>query len=168
MEQLNTREALLTAVREVRQDIERIVAETDKALVEQPGSFGDWSLKDLIAHLTGWRQLAATRLEAALRGEEPVSPWPPDFKEGKSGIEKNQWLFETNRDKPLAQVLSESRETFDRVERALVEVPEDDLFLTERFPWIQGTTLSETVVQTAIRHYRVAHEPEIHAWLNQL
>lgn len=168
MYQLNTREALLGAVREVRQDLERMVAEVDERLMARPGSFGEWSFKDLLAHLTGWRQVTAARLEAALRREEPVYPWPPQLEEGKGPDARNQWFLETHRDKPLAEVMSDSRETFDRVEQALAALPEDDLFLPHRFPWLKGAALASVVVKGAIEHYRLAHAPEIRAWLEQM
>lgn len=167
MEQLNTREALVDTVREVRRDLERVIAEADKDRIEQPGSFGEWSFKDLLAHLTGWRQVTAARLEAALRGEKPLFPWPPHLEGGQGPDEKNQWFFETNRDKPLAQVVQESRETFDRVERAIAALPEDDLFLVDRFSWLPGSALRSAVIKGTIEHYRTAHGPEIRAWLKQ-
>lgn len=165
MDCLNTREALLSAVREIRQDLEDIVAEDDQDLIEQQGSFGEWSLKDLLGHLTGWRQVTAERLEAALRGEEPVFPWPSHLERRKGPDEKNQWFFDTNHDKPLAQVMRESRETFDRVESAIAALPEDDLLRTDRFAWLQGFALASAVVQGTIKHYRSAHEPQVRAWL---
>lgn len=166
-QQFNTREALLDGVREVRQDLERLVAEVDKHRMEQPGSFGEWSLKDLLAHLTGWRRVTAARLEAALRHEEPEFPWPPHLEEGKGPDAKNDWFFETNREKPIAQVMRESREAFDHVERALAALSDDDLFLPHRFAWLQGAPLVSMAVKGTIEHYRVAHEPEIRAWLEQ-
>lgn len=166
--QWNTREALLDGVRDVRQDLERLVAEVDEDRMEQPGSFGEWSLKDLLAHLTGWRQVAAARLEAALRREEPVFPWPPHLEVGQGPDAKNEWFMETNRDKPLAEVVRESREVFDRVERGITAISEDALFHPNRFSWLPGAALASAVVKGTIEHYRLAHEPEIRAWLKQL
>src|SRR5215217_6304607 len=135
MEQLNSREALLDAVRGLREELDRVVAEAGEERMVQLGSFGEWTFKDLLAHLTGWRQTTAARLEAGLRGEEPVFPWPAHLDEEADLDEINRWFFETNRDKPLAAILRESRETFERVERAIVALPEDDLLKPGRFPW---------------------------------
>ena len=96
MEQLNSRAALLDAVRGLREELERVVAEAGEARMEQPGSFGEWTFKDLIAHLTGWRQTTAARLEAGLRGEEPVFPWPARLDEEADLHEINRWFFEAN------------------------------------------------------------------------
>ena len=165
MEQLNSRAALLDAVRGLREELERVVAEAGEARMEQPGSFGEWTFKDLIAHLTGWRQTTAARLEAGLRGEEPVFPWPDHLDEEDDLGDINRWFFETNRDKPLAAVLRESRETFERVERAIAALPEDDLLQPGRFPWLGGAALGPAVVHGTLGHYHEEHEPDIRAWL---
>ena len=165
MEQLNTQAALLDAVRGLREDLESAIAEAGEERMEQPGSFGELTFKDVIAHLTGWRQTTVARLEAGQRGEEPVFPWPSHLHEDKDTDEINRWFFETNRDKPLASVLRDSRETFERAERAIAALPEDDLFILDRFPWLQGYALGPGVVHGTLDHYRVDHEPEIRAWL---
>ena len=79
--------------------------------------------------------------------------------------EINRWFFETNRDKPLAAVLRESRETFERVERAIAALPEADLLEPGRFPWLGGAALGPAVVSGTLLHYREEHEPAIRAWL---
>ena len=165
MEQLNSRAALLDAVRGLREELERVVAEAGEARMEQPCSFGELTFKDLITHLTGWRQATAARLEAGLRGEEPVFPWPAHLDEEADLDEINRWFFETNRDKPLAAILRESRETFERVERAIAALPEDDLLEPGRFPWLGGAALGPTVVRGTLGHYHEEHEPDIRAWL---
>jgi hypothetical protein len=45
--------------------------------MDQPGVNGDWSMKDIVAHLTGWNRKLVASLQAAQRGEpEPPPPWP--------------------------------------------------------------------------------------------
>jgi hypothetical protein len=43
----------------------------------QPEVAGGWSIKDIVAHLTGWRRRSVRRLEALLDHEPDFSPpWP--------------------------------------------------------------------------------------------
>lgn len=52
---------------------EELLAAIGGARMEQPA----WSIKDIVAHLTGWRRRTVGRLQAALPGEpEPEPPWP--------------------------------------------------------------------------------------------
>ena len=119
MVELSTREQLLEAVGTLRSDLNDAIDQAGAERLEQPGSFGPWTFKDLIAHLTGWRIVTARRLEAGLSGDQLTFPWPGHLKEGVDTDAINDWFYETNRDKLVDQVLSESRDTFDRVAAAL-------------------------------------------------
>lgn len=165
MARLDSREALLGAVRELREDLERAIAEAGEARVERPGGFGEWTFKDVIAHLTAWRLTTAARLEAGLRRQAPFFPWPARLSEEHDTEAINRWFYAANRDKPVAAVLRESRETFDRVERAIATLPEDDLLRPGRFPWLGDWALGPAVVSGTYLHYREDHEPAIRAWL---
>ncbi len=81
MARLDSRAALLRAVRGLQVDIERVIAEVGEARLEQPRSFGEWAFKEVIAHLTGWRLTTAARLEAGLHYQAPVFPWPAHLSE---------------------------------------------------------------------------------------
>ncbi|MFW6075794.1 MAG: ClbS/DfsB family four-helix bundle protein [Chloroflexota bacterium] len=167
MEQLRNREDLQNAVRELREDLDGKISSVDAERMEEPGSFGPWSFKDIVAHLTGWRLITVERLEAALGDREPSFPWPSHLREGKDTDEINQWFYETNRDKPLDAVLAESGDTFDRIERAIAGLSEEDLFDPDRFPWLHGYRLGPGVVSGMYFHYFQDHEPEIRKWVER-
>jgi hypothetical protein len=167
MIELSTRKQLLEAIEKLRSDLNDAIEQAGEEWLEQPGSFGPWTFKDLIAHLTGWRIVTARRLEAGLSGDQLTFPWPSHLKEGVDTDAINDWFYETNRNKPVDQVLSESRETFERVERALGELANDDLFMPGRFIWLNWTDegLGPAVIRGSWNHYYVEHEPDIRAWL---
>jgi hypothetical protein len=164
MANLNTHEALLEEVRALRAALDRDVAEAGDERITQPNTFDEWSFKDVIGHLTDWRMLTAARLEAAQHGGEPTVPGPGNLNEEDEIDEINRWFFEQNRKKSVAEVLRESNDTFDRVEKALAALPEEDLFTKDRFPWLEGYALA-AVIEGTSEHYRVDHEPAIRAWL---
>ena len=163
---LNDRDALVAAVRSLRDEVEQITAEAGDDGERATGDPGTWRFKDIIAHLTGWRLLTAARLEAGLHGGEPDTPWPAPLDEDRDLDEINAWFYETNRDKSFSAIEDESRDTFDRVERAIAVMPERDLLEVGRFPWLQGHALAPAVVQGTIEHYR-EHEPDLRARLAQ-
>jgi hypothetical protein len=164
MQEFHDRDALLEAVRSLREETERLVALAD-ANPAAPASDA-WTFNDVIAHLTSWRLMTAARLEAALRGEEPETPWPAPLNEDDDLDEINRWFYETNHDKPRAALLRESRETFTRVEQAIAALPERDLFTVDRFPWLAGYALGPAVVAGTVDHFR-EHEPELRAFVGQ-
>jgi hypothetical protein len=163
MTNLIDREALLATVRSIRDDIERAIAAMTE---EQTAPDGAWSLKDVIAHLTSWRLTTAARLEAGLHGGEPIMPWPAPLDEERDLDEINRWFDHANRVKAPADVARESRDSFERVERALTAMPAHDLFAVGHFAWMPDHALGPAVIAGTLEHHQ-EHEPDIRAWLDR-
>ena len=131
----------------------------------QPGVAGEWSIKDIVAHLTGWRRRTVERLQAALRHEpSPPSPWPAQL---QTDDEINAWIYDANRDRSLADVLRDSREVFQQLVETLDAFPEAELRDPARFPWIEAEAfpLTGTVL---FGHFHDEHEPDMRAWLERI
>lgn len=165
MPDLTTRTGLLGATHGLGDDIERLAAEVGPERAIEPDVFGELSFKDVIAHLNGWRQLTAARLEAGLSGETPVAPWPASLSEEHHLDAINRWFFESDRDTPLHDVLAESRRTLERCVRAIAALPDDALFAPGHFIWLGAYALGPAVIEGTTEHFYVDHEPEIRDWL---
>jgi hypothetical protein len=102
MAQRVNRDQALAAIDAERAAWDALVAAVGERRLDEPGPMGEWSFKDLAAHLTGWRARTVQRLEAAVRGEpEPSPPWPAEFEDDD---EINDWIHQGNRDRPAARV----------------------------------------------------------------
>jgi hypothetical protein len=157
----------LERVEEARTTWEGIVAEVGEADLDRPGAMGDWTFKDVAAHLNGWRVRTVDRLEAAARDETPPPPpWPAelgeDTEDGTDAI--NRWFYDQSRDRSAAEILAEAREQYRRMRAATEANPEDDLLTPGRFPWL-GTYPLCAVIQGSYDHLREEHEPALRAWL---
>ena len=64
-----TKSELLTWLHSEIQQWQTLLDEIGPARMAQPGVNGEWAMKDMIGHLTGWNRHLATRFAAALRGE---------------------------------------------------------------------------------------------------
>src|SRR5438270_12572582 len=116
---------LLTELRNDQAAWEALLDEIGQAHMTQPEVAGGWSIKDIVAHLTGWRRRSVRRFQALLKHEPGFSPpWPPDLREDD---EINAWIYESNRDRPLAEVLSESREVFQQLVETIEAFSEEEL-----------------------------------------
>ncbi|MGH2505096.1 MAG: hypothetical protein ACRDID_21510, partial [Ktedonobacterales bacterium] len=58
---------LLADLRSEQDGFEALLDEVGEQRMIQPGVAGDWSMKDIVAHLTGWRRRSVARFQAALR-----------------------------------------------------------------------------------------------------
>jgi hypothetical protein len=150
----------------MRADLERFVAEAGPARMALPGAAGDWTLKDVIAHLTYWRWWSVARLEAAVQNAVPVPPWGSGLDEANADdVERiNQQAYATNRDRSVAAVLRDSRATLDRLEAALLALPEADLFEENRYSWLGGYPAAAVVLGSA-GHLNDEHAPAINDFL---
>ena len=142
---------------------EALLQEIGEEHMTQPGVAAEWSIKDIVAHLTGWRHRTVGRFQAALRHEPaPPPPWPPQL---QTDDEINAWIEAANRDRPLADVLRESREVFEQLAETLDAFPEADLLDPTRFPWLEGEPLSGAAF---FAHFHEEHEPDMRAWLERI
>src|SRR5262245_138168 len=122
----------------MRADLERLVAEVGPARMEVPNLVGEWSLKEIVAHLTAWRWWTVARMEAAVQGTAPVPPWSDEFDEEREGdVDRiNRWFHEVSRDLPVADILRDSRATLDRLEAAIQALSDAELFAPGRYSWL--------------------------------
>src|SRR3954464_1379024 len=96
---------LLNWLQEEQQKWQRLLDKVGPARMEQVGVTGPWSMKDVVAHLTGWNRHMLARIQAAQRGEaEPAPPWPAHL---QTDDEVNGWIYESYRGRSPAEVLDE-------------------------------------------------------------
>jgi hypothetical protein len=135
--------------------------------MEQPGVNGDWSMKDIVAHLTGWQPRLIARLQAAQRGEpEPPPPWPAHL---QTDDDINAWIYESNRGRSVREVLDEAQRVFQQLLAVIEGLPEDVRIDQVR----QGGRVYHLVWLGDQRfpageffdHFHDDHEPDIRAWL---
>lgn len=159
---ISSRVQLQALLWRLRADLERLVAEAGPTRMDLPGVAGDWTLKDVIAHLAAWRWWSVARLEAAVRDEEPTPPWGAGLDEDDDADTDriNRQFYEASRDRPVAAVLRDSRETLDRLEAALLALPEADLVAADRYPWLGGYPAAAIITGSAAHLYD-DHEPAI-------
>jgi hypothetical protein len=100
---------------------------TDSQLTEA-GVMGDWSVKDILAHVTTWEEEALRYLPLIIKGETP-----PRYTQ-YGGIDAfNAQMTEQKRDLELSDVLRQLDETHRRVIDYLQNVPEEHFTRETRF-----------------------------------
>lgn len=165
--ELKTKSEILHSICSHRARWEALLAEVGEERMLAPGAMGEWTFKDVAAHLTGWRDRATVaRLEAAQRNEAlPSPPWPPEWdEENDADVQSiNDWIYQQNRDRSLSDVLADARESWRRMEVAAEDISEQDLLDPNRFPWMNGYAVGE-VVPGSSGHFE-EHEEMIRAWM---
>jgi hypothetical protein len=132
----------------------------------QPEVAGGWSIKDIVAHITGWRRRTVLRFRAALDPTVDMTPdYPAELDEDDEVDEINAWIYKANRDRPLADVLNDSREVFQQLVAEVSALSDEQLNDPQRFPWLEGERLTGAFI---FGHFHEEHELDMRAWLDKV
>ena len=151
---------LLAELNAEYQSWERLLGEIGEDRMDEPGAAGEWSIKDVVAHLTAWRRRTVRRLEAVAQGQpEPKAEWSAELTDDD---DINAWFHARDRDKSVSEVLSEARRVFQQMVSAIEKVPENKLDDPRSFPWMEGAPLSGAAF---FSHFHDEHEADMRAFL---
>ncbi|HEX9091645.1 MAG TPA: ClbS/DfsB family four-helix bundle protein [Anaerolineales bacterium] len=143
---------------------EALLDEIGPSRMEQPGVNGDWSMKDMVAHLTGWNRWLVTQMQAVLRGEpDPLPPWPVQL---QTDDEINAWIYQANRGRSVGDILDESRQVFHELFAVIGDLPED-VRIEKIEPKFYLVWVNDNRFEAGefFDHYHDDHEPDVRAWL---
>jgi len=112
---------------------------------------GTWSVRDIVAHMSGWHREMTPALERLARGERPV-PAGVSYDDVDGWNEK---FAAARRQTPVADVLLELDKTHEDFMHAAAQVPDDRL--------VEGKTAWKIVDGNSAHHYR-EHGEQIRAW----
>jgi hypothetical protein len=124
---------------------------SDEQLAE-PGVTGDWSVKDILAHVTWWEEEALKHLPYILAGGRP-----PRYSVTYGGIDAfNAQMTELKRQLSLSEVRIQQEQTHSGLLQYLEEVPEEQFVSETRFRRrLRLDTYSHYPIHTlAIRDWR--------------
>ena len=155
---------VLSRLQDEYQKWEAFLDQIGPTRLEQPGVNGDWSMKDLVAHLTGWNRWLVTRLQAAQQGEpEPAPPWPADL---QTEDEINAWIYATDHGRPLREVLDDMDQVFQRLLAVIARLP-DEVRIERIDPAYYLVWVDEKRFEAGefFDHFHDDHEADVRAWL---
>lgn len=126
-------------------------ARLTEAQMTQPGVTGDWSVMDIIGHVTVWEEEALKHLPHILEGKRP-----PRYSVLYGGIDAfNALKTEENRRRSPGEVLARAEDVHRRLV-AYIETAPEELFATE-------TRFRRRIRLDTYSHYPI-HTQAIHSW----
>ncbi len=116
---MNQRE-LLAVLEDGWRQLDAAVAGLDEAAMAEPGVVGDWSVKDVLGHVTAWELVALRHIEAWRAGDSL------DFQQGTSVDAYNAAEVARRRQMFLSEVRGEMAETRARLRAAIESLADDE------------------------------------------
>jgi hypothetical protein len=154
---------LLEALEDGRQELLEMIEDLpDEALLE-PGVEGEWSIKDILAHLTYWEGQIVTLLYQVSRG----MPQPSTAHFGEESVDAlNARWQEQNKSRSLEMIWNDFLGVRKQTIRRVLEMSEADLTDPNRYPWAKGVALIEWVANDSVLHEE-EHADSIREWLDR-
>lgn len=149
-----TKKQLLEAIEVERKALEKFLDELSPAQLTQPGLVGEWSAKDVLAHLIEWEQMLLKWHAAGLKGEMPVTP-SEEYNWAQTPL-LNQKIYEKHRDRSLADIQKDFKSSFKKMLSTIQGLSDEDLFTHGRYAWTKNNTLGAYFVSSTSSHYHWA------------
>ncbi len=133
---------------------------SDAQMTEMP-VVGEWTVKDLLAHLAVCESILVTDLYKIERG------FVPDLGLTAAQVDQlNAQYYRDQKDRPLERVLEDLHDVHLALLNRLENLPDAALSDPRRFQWMKGQPLSAFVAEDSFEHYR-EHTAELRAWREQ-
>ncbi len=139
--------------------LDAIVGLSDEQMLE-PGVVGDWSVRDVLQHISLWEAELVKLLVHVQQRRRPTG----DRFAGKIDIDtlNARWHAET-KDRPLDSVQADFAAVRQQTQRRLNDVGEADLANAKLVPWLKGRPLWQWVFEDTAEHDQ-EHAAQIRAW----
>ena len=149
---------LTNALKESRAGLDAFVAELSPEELEQHGACGpEWSVKDVLSHLTACEAEVVTHLAKARSGKPPTKI---DYTDAEIDAQNAGW-FEAYRDRQLDRVLADFQGVRRQLQRQIDGYA--DAGLKSRPAWLKGKSVAERVISEVIEHDQ-EHLAGLKAW----
>jgi len=152
------RSTLLLRMQEAHAELEAVLAAVEPARLTEPGVTGDWSVRDLLTHLTFWEQRTLGRLGLSA-AEQPA---PLDENEMHR---LNAESVVAGRGRTPAEALAVHRQSHAELLASVSALGDDELNDTARFGRA-GHPVWKYIAGDSYEHYE-EHAAEIRAWLDR-
>jgi hypothetical protein len=126
--------------------------------MHQPGVVGEWSIKDILAHITAWQTRLITTLFKVEKG------FTPDTTEGGKTVDQmNKKFYREMKDRSFDQVWDDLDSSYHQLLSRLAGWKEKDLFDPKHFKWMKGDPFAVYITGDSYEHY-AEHAAQIREW----
>jgi hypothetical protein len=152
LDETNRKTELLAELDQEWANIERVCAALNENEMLAPGVQEEWSVKDILVHISAWEKYLLDRLGYVMTGQHPQYPVMTTWNDVHRF---NAQVYAENKDRPLASVVIEFRSLYRGVMTVLEAL--DDKMLDQPYSYDfpdDQLTLLQLVKANTYEHYR--------------
>jgi hypothetical protein len=146
-----TKVQLLEDARRERAALEKLLEKLTPEEMVYSAAPGEWSAKDVLAHLIEWEQMVLGWIETGMSGKTPAMP-AEGYKWNQLPA-LNQQIYEKHRDRPLAEILEQFQRSFQQSLTAIEGFSEEILFTRGYYSWSGNNALAAYFHSCTAAHY---------------
>jgi hypothetical protein len=151
---LSSKIELINSTCAERKRLEEKIAGLIPAEINFPGTMGNWSVKDILQHLVDWEQRWIGWYKAGQRGEVVETP-EAGYNWRQMG-QLNELHRQKNKDRPLADVLSDFHASYNQMMDMIEKIPEAEMLAIGMYTWTGKLPLIAWIAGNTCEHYRWA------------
>ena len=154
------KQEIVKALEDSREPIMRIIDELSDEQMLEPGVVGEWTLKDLIAHLTRWEAELIKLLWQIRQGGTPSSMLVEEMDFDAINARWNQ----EDQSRSLGRILEDFYAVREQTLRRFEYFNDKDLDDPNRYPFLKGKPLWIKIAGNSFAHDQ-EHLEQIQRWL---
>jgi hypothetical protein len=146
-------EQLIAELEQAREVMRGLLRDLEAAHAESRELYPTWTIKELLAHITGWDDACIASLQAHSQGTAPATPAARGINPyNASTVAERQAL-------PLEHVIKEWEQTREAFKQAIRDLPDEKFREAFVFPWGPKDTLGNMI--TIFAEHEIEHAEEI-------
>jgi hypothetical protein len=153
------KDEILEALEDEREKFLDAIEGLNEPELLQPGVVGQWSVKDLIAHITLWEAELVKLLWQTAQGQKPTTV---HF----SGVDmdaRNAAWYQEQKDRSMERIVADFAAVRKQTSRRVEAFSDKDLNDQSRFSWLRGHPLWEWIAEDSFAH-EAEHTAQILDW----
>lgn len=149
--------------RDERAKLEAVLGSLTPAQMQVAGVVGDWSIKDVLAHISVWSARTVALMFQAERGQAPSIGVPEDAAADWANV--NAKSYAEQKDRALEQVLADFRGTHQQLLKRVAAWKDEHTFFDKRaYPSLRGNSIFDYAYGNGPEH-DIEHRRQIEAWV---
>jgi hypothetical protein len=152
----HTKALVLSESQKEREALEEFLSTLSPEQMTESGIVGEWSVKDVLAHLYEWEQMVLGWLAATERGKTPSVP-----AEGYKWSQLpalNEEIRQKHSSRSLNEMQTMFQDSYKQIMDTIESIPEDVMFTPRLHHWMNKNTLGAYFVSATSSHYRWARK----------
>ena len=157
------KDKLISALTDGRQEFLNLLEVFSREEMEIPGVLDQWSLKDMLVHLTRWEAELVKLLWQAKQGNKPTT-----VHFNQNGIDAiNERWFHESKHRQIDIVWKDFVAVRQQTLRRVQEFGENELNDQQSYPWLESKPLWQWIADDSFEH-EAEHAADIQAWKTKL